>query len=85
MISFIEENPQWLDKDPDAKSGADTGLDKTPDRRAWKRVSDIVKNHLNIPAGMRTKLFWVCENKEAYNAHHGWMEKLGRVCVVELS
>ena len=50
VISFIEENPQWLDKDPDAKSGAATGLDKTPDRRAWKRVSDIVKNHSNIPA-----------------------------------
>ncbi len=41
---FIRENPLWLDKDPDAKEGADTGLDKTPDRRAWKRVSDILNN-----------------------------------------
>ena len=40
---FIRENPIWLDKNPDAKEGADTGLDKTPDRRAWKRVSDILK------------------------------------------
>ena len=24
------------------KEGADTGLDKTPDRRAWKRVSDVI-------------------------------------------
>ena len=40
---FIRENPMWLDKDPDAKEGADTGLDKTPDRRGWKRVSDILK------------------------------------------
>jgi len=39
---FIRENPLWLDKDPDAKEGADTGLDKTPDRRGWKRVSDIL-------------------------------------------
>ena len=39
---FIRENPLWLDKDPDAREGADTGLDKTPDRRAWKRVSDIL-------------------------------------------
>ena len=39
---FIRENPLWLDKDPDAKEGADTGLDKTPDRRAWKRASDIL-------------------------------------------
>ena len=40
---FIRENPLWLDKDPDAREGADTGLDKTPDRRAWKRVSDILQ------------------------------------------
>ena len=39
---FIRENPIWLDKDPDATEGADTGLDKTPDRRAWKRVSDVL-------------------------------------------
>ena len=39
---FIRENPIWLDKTPDAREGADTGLDKTPDRRAWKRVSDIL-------------------------------------------
>ena len=40
---FIRENPIWLDKNPDAREGADTGLEKTPDRRAWKRVSDILK------------------------------------------
>mgnify|MGYP003291155733 CR=1 FL=1 len=44
VIDFISNNRLWLDKDPDAKEGADTGLDKTPDRRAWKRVSDIVAN-----------------------------------------
>ena len=42
VIGFIDENRMWLDKDPDQKEGADTGLDKTPDRRAWKRVSDVV-------------------------------------------
>ena len=42
VIGFIDENRIWLDKDPDAKEGADTGLDKTPDRRAWKRVSDVI-------------------------------------------
>ncbi len=42
VIGFIDENRIWLDKDPDMKEGADTGLDKTPDRRAWKRVSDII-------------------------------------------
>ena len=43
VIEFIQEDSIWLDKTPDAKEGADTGLDKTPDRRAWKRVSDIIK------------------------------------------
>ena len=45
---FIRENTLWLDKDPDSREGADTGLDKTPDRRAWKRVSDILKNAPDI-------------------------------------
>lgn len=44
VIGFISENGIWLDKDPNAEEGADTGLDKTPDRRAWKRVSDVIKN-----------------------------------------
>lgn len=43
VTDFIEENQMWLDRDPDAKEGADTGLDRTPDRRAWKRVSDMIK------------------------------------------
>lgn len=43
VMEFIRENPIWLDKNPDAKEGADTGLDKTPDRRAWKRVSDVLR------------------------------------------
>ena len=42
VIGFIDENRMWLDKDPNMKEGADIGLDKTPDRRAWKRVSDII-------------------------------------------
>ena len=43
IIAFIRENGAWLDKDPTMEEGEDTGLDKTPDRRAWKRVSDIIK------------------------------------------
>ncbi len=42
IIGFIEENSIWLDRNDDTKENEDTGLDKTPDRRAWKRVSDII-------------------------------------------
>ena len=48
VIDFIQEDPIWLDKTPDAREGADTGLDKTPDRRAWKRVSDIIKSSSSL-------------------------------------
>ena len=36
VTDFIQENAIWLDKNPDAREGADTGLEKTPDRRGWK-------------------------------------------------
>ena len=55
VIDFIQEHNEWLDRDPDAKEGADTGLDKTPDRRAWKRVSDIIKNSSEL-GPLMTKL-----------------------------
>ena len=42
VISFIEENPIWLDRDPDMKEDIDSGLEKQPDRRSWKRVSDMI-------------------------------------------
>lgn len=48
VVSFIEENGNWLDKDPELEEGSDTGLIKMPDRRAWKRVSDIVKGRRRL-------------------------------------
>jgi len=48
VISFIRENGQWLDGDPNAGFDADTGLDKNPDRRAWKRVSDVIRGQSKI-------------------------------------
>ena len=48
VIGFIRDNGMWLDGDPNMEEGADNGLDKTPDRRAWKRVSDIIKGKEKI-------------------------------------
>jgi len=67
IISFIEEHPQWLDKDPDTKANSDTGLDKTPDRRAWKRVSDTIKN-VNDLGGIFPKLIASTVGSRAANA-----------------
>lgn len=56
VIDFIQENQMWLDRDPDAKEGTDTGLDKNPDRRAWKRVSDIMKKSQGLDSTVLTKI-----------------------------
>jgi len=42
VIQFLQGEPRWLDGNEGQRKGIDTGLDKSPDRRAWKRVSDII-------------------------------------------
>ena len=37
-----------------------------------------------LPDNMRCKLVWVCNNRDSYETSHGWMEKTGRVCTMEL-
>ena len=63
IISFIQKNHHFLDQD-DAFEGKDSfqinfGLNKTPDRRAWGRVSDLIKPfedvldiHIKVIAGI---------------------------------
>ena len=42
VINFIQDNPTWLDGDAGNPKNDYQGLDKSADRRAWKRVSDIL-------------------------------------------
>lgn len=44
IINFIANEGIWLDGAEGQKTGIDTGMDKYPDRRAWKHISDIIKN-----------------------------------------
>ena len=37
-----------------------------------------------LPDNMRCKIAWVCCDQGSYKNHHGWMEKTGRVCVMDL-
>ena len=41
VTDFIRHNPKMLDADGSADN-PDRGLDKTPDRRGWKKVSDCI-------------------------------------------
>ncbi len=42
IIQFIQNEPVWLDGNEGQKKGIDTGLDKSPDRRAWEKVSATI-------------------------------------------
>jgi len=48
ITQFIQNEPVWLDGNEGQKKGIDTGLDKSPDRRAWKKVSDTILNVENL-------------------------------------
>lgn len=47
VIDFISGNPKMLDGDGLDTSGASC-LEKTPDRRAWERVSDILRGGTDL-------------------------------------
>ena len=47
VIDFISENPDMLDGKNFTRE--DQGLEKTPDRRAWERVSDVLKENETTP------------------------------------
>lgn len=42
VVDFIQDSPTFLDGDERNASMMDTGLEKTPDRRAWQKVSDCI-------------------------------------------
>lgn len=42
VVGFISENGEWLDGTSASTPQADMGLEKTPDRRAWRKVSDLI-------------------------------------------
>ena len=42
IINFINDHANMLDSD--GVNQLDRGLEKTPDRRAWQRVSDVIKD-----------------------------------------
>ena len=50
VIDFIQNEPTLLDNTAERKEGEDTGLKKYPDRRAWRRVSDVLQE--TAPHGM---------------------------------
>ena len=46
VTGFISAQPEWLDGD--GGISLDTGLEKTPDRRAWEKVSSIIEGTASL-------------------------------------
>jgi hypothetical protein len=42
VTGFISAHQEWLDGEAGKVAELDTGLEKTPDRRAWAKVSDVL-------------------------------------------
>lgn len=64
VISFIEGNNRMLDGDG-AATDTSSSLEKTPDRRGWERVSDIIRNTPNITATTRKVIAGIVGAKAA--------------------
>lgn len=37
-----------------------------------------------LPPHFRPHILWICEDDASFRQHHEWMEKLGRVCTINL-
>ena len=37
-----------------------------------------------LPDGMRSKIIWVCQDRKGYDVNHEWMQRLGRVCIMDI-
>jgi len=44
ILSFIEENPEFLDGGEKSSFYGDSNLERSPDRRSWERASNIIKD-----------------------------------------
>lgn len=61
VISFIEENPEYLDSEEEAEEN----LERTPDRRSWERTSNIIKNDSALTNNHLVLLSGIIGNKAA--------------------
>lgn len=48
VVSFIQDSPSWLDGNEGDGRSVDTGLERTPDRRSWHKVSDTINGLSNL-------------------------------------
>lgn len=70
VIDFIESEPIWLDGEKSPAGSVET-IEKNPDRRAWKRVSDLITGTDKIDSLMQKMISGVVGEKagKAFSAY----------------
>ena len=46
-------------------------------------LTDGYAPHPTKPNGCRTKILWICDSADSYNAHNAWMSETGRCCAIQ--
>ncbi len=62
IISFIDENPEFLDDDENYST---ENLERTPDRRSWERTSKIIKNFAELNEQLQIMISGIVGNRAA--------------------
>ena len=76
IISFIDENPEYLDGDENGDAFGEDNLERTPDRRSWERTSKVIESFTEFNDLLQSMVSGIVGNRAAaaffefVNLHH---------------
>ena len=65
IISFIDENPEYLDGDESSGAFGEDNLERSPDRRSWERTSQVIKDFDLLDENLLSMLSGIVGNRAA--------------------
>lgn len=65
VISFIDENPEYLDDEESGGAFVEDNLERTPDRRSWERTSNIIKDFAVLDEMVQSMVSGIIGNRAA--------------------
>lgn len=65
IISFIDENPDYLDGEESSGPFGEDNLERTPDRRSWERTSQIIKEFEVLDEAVQAMVSGIVGNRAA--------------------
>lgn len=63
IISFIEDNPEYLDGEEDGAVFGEDNLERTPDRRSWERASKVIEKFTELDDLLQAMLSGIVGNR----------------------